>query len=437
MIKIENLKDKIILPIKKYYVGLLLFTFSTIGIMILIKNGYYNIHIADNSMRLILTLIYGGVLSIIIRSIIERIHKKTKYANLLYILIPVIMALVYLVVLHDISIITQLFKYFFLCLITIILFLIIPFIGRKEDSDYYSYRVIISLILTEICYFLLMIGIFFVIYSISILFEISIKEYLYPEISVFILGIIMPTLFLSLLPNKELERKDYPNFIKKIATYIIYPVLGVYTIILYAYFIKILFEFKWPSNMLGNLVLPYSLISIIVLYFTSKMKNSNKLTDGFIRIYPYGLIVPMIMMLVSFLLRINQYGFTEARYYSLMCFIFVMISILILKTKNKVKYILLTLSILLFISAFGPLSSFDVSKLSQEKRFEKILIKHNMLKDNTIIRNSMLSQKTKQEIWNILIYFEDNHQLSDLDVLPKDFKLDDLEETFGFSNSDF
>jgi hypothetical protein len=429
----NDIKNQILISIKKYYIALLLFIFSTVVMMITIKTNFNGV-VADNIIRLLLTSIYGAIIALVIRSIIDRASNKKLY-NLFYLLIPILMAIVYFVILNNLNTVFPILKYMTLCLLSSILFVVIPFLGREEDSDYYSYKVIISLIITGFCYFLLIFGIVMIIQSVSILFGITIKDYIYMEIAIFILGFIMPTLFLSQIPTLELERKEYPDFIKKILMYIIFPILSIYTIVLYAYFIKILVELKWPSNMLGNLVIFYSLISIVILYFVNKMRT-NKWINNFIKIYPYTLIIPMIMMLISILIRINYYGFTEARYYALMCFVFVMISIYIIKVKNKVKYIPLTLSILLFISTFGPLSAMNISKLNQEKRLEKILINNNMLEDNKIIKNTNLGEEEKKKIFNILEYFQENHGLNDIDFLPKNFDMNNMQETFGFSIND-
>ena len=87
------------------------------------------------------------------------------------------------------------------------------------------------------------------------------------------------------------------------------------------------------------------------------------------------------MMLLSFIVRISQYGFTEPRYYAVLCVIFVLRAISIIKLQKKVRVIPLALSILLLVSIFGPLSSFSVSKWSQNRRFERILTEAGMLED--------------------------------------------------------
>lgn len=426
----ETVKN-IIGSIKKYYVSLLLFAFATIGMILLIQNDYDGLPFEEVIAKLVMVLIYGAIVALVIKSIIDRMD-KIKYCNLLYFIVPILMMIVYVFMLNDINILSNILKYFILCFLTSLLFLVIPFLNKKEDSDYYSYRVIISLMFTGFCYLLLMFGIFTIMQSVSVLFEIKIQEQIYSEIAIFILGFIMPTIFVSGIPNKELERRDYPNVIKKILIYIIYPILTIYIIVLYSYFIKILVEFELPTNVLGSLIIYYALISIVILYFVNKIKNENKWNDLFVMVYPYTLIVPMFMMLVTFLIRIKQYGFTEPRYYGLLIFIFVILSIFALKEKDKVKYIPITLSILLLISIWGPLSAANVSKSSQENKLEQILNDNNMIVDNKIIKSAAISANDQNEINNIIDYFNDMHSLKDIDLLPNDFEIKDMTEVFGF-----
>lgn len=426
---INEFKNKVLFTINKYFLAIILFILSTIGIMMMIREGYYNLSLNDYEIRLTLTLLYGGILSIVIREIIDRIGDKNKIFELLYLIVPGIMIIIYFLLFKNISIDSTFLKFFILCILTALLYIVIPFLGKKEDNDYYSYKVINSLIITGISYLIVMFGIIFITYSISSLFEIHIKKYLILQVLIFILGFLMPTIFLSGIPKNKLERNNYPNFIKKILMYIILPILMIYTIILYAYFIKILIELNWPLNVLGNLVIAYSIMSILFLYFSNNFEEEKSIFYKIKKVFPYLLIIPIIMMLISFILRIKDYGITELRYFALMLFIFVIISIVIFKLKNKVKYLPLFLSILLFISTFGPLSAFNVSKISQENRLKRILIDNNILQNNKIVINNNLNNETKNEIIDIIKYLKYNYDLKDVEYLPENF---DIEDTFGF-----
>ncbi len=426
----KDIKKQIIGVFNKYYVGLILLFVTTGIMMVTIRSSYYNV-ISQSSIKLVLSLIYGSIVAILIRDILDRLSKHKLY-YLLYLFIPILISIVYFNVLTNIDTGASSLKYIMLCISTGILYFIIPFINKKKDSVNYTYKIIISMFITILCLMLLFAGISLILFSVSLLFEFNILGYIYAEIYVFLLGVIMPTLFLTMVSKIELKEEKYPNYINKIIIYIIYPILGIYTLILYSYFIKILIEFKWPVNVLGSLIIYYSLISVGVLYFTYN-KAFNKHIDKLIKIYPYTLIIPIILMLITFIIRINNYGITESRYYGILCFIFVLISILIIKITSKLKYLILTLSILLLISSFGPLSAFNLSRNSQEKRLEQVLIDNNMLIDNKIIPNSNINPKNICKIYSILNYLNNMHGFKDIEVLPKNFDMGNIEKVFGFS----
>jgi len=81
----------------------------------------------------------------------------------------------------------------------------------------------------------------------------------------------------------------------------------------------------------------------------------------------------------------------------------------------------------------GPLSSYSVSKLSQNIRFEKILEANNMISGNKAIKQSEHVSKTDREaISSILLYFQNKHKLDDLKYLPNDFEINKAKDVFGF-----
>jgi hypothetical protein len=244
----------------------------------------------------------------------------------------------------------------------------------------------------------------------------------------------MPAFFYAGIPQKGDKSDSYPKLLKILLLYIVFTLLTAYSLVLYIYFIKILFEFTLPSNLLGNLVIHYLLISIAALYFALPIESENKWSNLIFKIYPYILIPSVIMIIISFIVRINAYGITEARYYALVCAVFVILSIAtIIKMRHHAKLIPLTFSILLLIATFSPISSFNISKLSQNLRLERILTQNGMLDSGKLLPKDNLDNKTMTEISDIINYFDNNHKLSDIKLVPSDFTLNDMENTFGFS----
>jgi hypothetical protein len=135
---------------------------------------------------------------------------------------------------------------------------------------------------------------------------------------------------------------------------------------------------------------------------------------------------------------VNAYGITENRYYVIVLSLWVFGVMIYFSFAKKFKNIFLpiTLSAIMIISVLGgPLSSYSISKSSQNKRLEKMLLSNNMLQDKKIVKASSISEKDKNEISSIISYFNSNHSLKDVKYLPKDFKMDDMEKTFGFQYS--
>jgi len=55
-----------------------------------------------------------------------------------------------------------------------------------------------------------------------------------------------------------------------------------------------------------------------------------------------------------------------------------------------------------------------------------------MIKNGNLQSSANISTKDKTEVSNILSYFKNSHSLKDVKYLPKDFKLDDMNNVMGF-----
>ena len=213
------------------------------------------------------------------------------------------------------------------------------------------------------------------------------------------------------------------------------PLITVYSTILYVYFIKIIITRNWPQGLVSHLVLWYSVISVAVIFFINPILDENRWANRFKTWFPKLIIPILIMMFISMGIRIREYGITENRYFVVALGLWVFGIMLYFAFSKKLNNIIIPifLSIIAINSVFGPLSSFAISKSSQNKRLESILVKNSMLKDNKIIKVSGdIPIDDKMETGMILKYFENNHSLEDVKYLPKDFRIGDMETVFGF-----
>lgn len=388
--------------------------------------------------RIDMIIALGIPLSLCFKLIFEKkniINKLNKV--FIYIVGIGALALYYFYLLKDFSTIS-IIRYIGLNVFLYLGFLYIPWIGNKEHYENYIIKVLGSFFIAAIYSIVLYLGFSAIIFTLNRLFSMNMEGKIYYYMFLFVFVVFMPSMFLAKISynNYDFSKTEYPKALKILLLYIIIPLVTIYTAILYAYFIKILVTRNWPEGLVSHLVLWYSTIAVGIIFFIYPLVNKNKLAKIFTFWFPKIIIPLMIMMFISIGIRIREYGITENRYFVFVLGLWVLGIMIYFSTAKKLKNIIIpiSLSIIALNSVFGPLSSFSISKYSQNKRFEKILIRNNMLIDEKIVRSkTKISEKDRTETNMILSYFKDKHSLNDVKYLPKNFKIDDMEKIFGFS----
>ncbi len=317
-------------------------------------------------------------------------------------------------------------------------FIYIPKLGRDNNYEYYVIDTLSSFSLTVVYSAVLYFGLSAILFTIDQLFSIHIEGELYYYIFLFVAGVFALSMFLAKLPydNYDYSETEYPKSLRILMLYIVVPLILAYISILYAYFIKIVVTMNWPSGLISHLVLWFSAVCVGVIFLIYPMIDKDKIVQVFIRWFPKGILPILIMMFISIGLRIRQYGFTENRYFVLVLGLWVFGIFIYFCFNKKFRNIIIpiSLSIIVLNSVFGPLSSFSISRFSQNNRLKKVLVSNNMLKsDKTITPNAQISEDDKAEISMILKYFNRNYNLQDVKYVPDGFKMNDMDEVFGFS----
>ncbi len=323
--------------------------------------------------------------------------------------------------------------------IVLTLIIVVFFIQRiRIPSHYETYvlRIFNGAFTTGIYAAVLYAGISIIMFTISTLFSVNIagKFYFYSFILVSLIFAV--ALFLSKLPqyNDDTSGFRYPDSLKILLTFIVIPLISVYTFILYAYFARILFSGEWPQGLVSHLVLWYSTVSVGVIFLLTPVQAQHQISSLFRKWFPI-LIIPVLgMMFASIGLRIRQYGFTENRYLIVILGLWVTSVMIYLAVKKSQRNILIpiSLAIVVFISMFGPMSSFAVSIRSQNNRLENVLAQYEMIENGDIQPNPEIPLAAKKEISSILGYFDTMHTLNDVAILPNDFTLVNMPSVFGF-----
>lgn len=311
---------------------------------------------------------------------------------------------------------------------------------NKYKYEYFINTIVKSYFLTIAYSLILFLGASAIIFTINSLFNANIdgKYHLYTFLFVSLVFAVL--MFLSKIPkeeNKESILNHYSNNLKILITYIVIPLLCIYTLILYIYLGKILVTSNWPQGIVSHLILWYSVISIIVLIYIYPIHKENKILTLFYKIFPIVILPVYVMMFISINIRINQYGLTENRYLVVLLGIWSILSIIFISFKKKFnlsnQWITISLIIFAIISIIGPFSSFNLSNKSQNKRLYNILNENNMIQVEEIIPNKNLDHETEKKINASISYFN-QRGFKYMKYVPSDFMLKDTKTVFGFDH---
>ncbi|HHV34142.1 MAG TPA: DUF4153 domain-containing protein [Syntrophomonadaceae bacterium] len=316
-------------------------------------------------------------------------------------------------------------------------FLFIPYLPKKEQFEMYIIKVCSGFLITVIYSAVLYLGLAAILLAMDQLLGIQITEKAYFYTGLFVAFIFAPSYFLAdiPLPNQQFQQENYSKILRVLLLYIVMPLLTAYTTILYIYFIKIIVLWQWPVGLVSHLVLWYAVIVAAVLFLITPIKDEDKWANRFIKWMPKIILPILIMMFISMGIRINAYGVTENRYFVVVLGLWVSGMMLYFSFIKKRMNIVIpfTLALIALISVFGPLSSYSISTRSQNNRLQAILIRNDMLQQGKIqAAPADISGNDKNEISRKLDYFSQNHTLQQVEYLPHDFKMDDMEKVFGF-----
>lgn len=440
---IKNTGKRLLSGIKRFPEALIL---AAIAVAYGIYLNHFRQDLSNESreilMRITMILSLGVPLSLCIKVLFERIPR---IGNTLKVLIYAAgiagLALYYQFLLKDFNLV-PIARYVGISLALYLIFTFLPYFLRKENYELHIIKLLTSFIITYLYSLILYLGLIAIIFTIDKLFTANISSKVYFDIFLIVAGVFALGYFLSGIPKQEatLSVDNYPKVLKVLLLNIVMPLTLAYSLILYAYFIKILVTWNWPSGLVSNLVLWFSIISTAVIFLIYSLKNMNRWVMLYVRWTPALILPLMVMMYVSIGIRINAYGFTENRYFVVVAGLWVTGCMIYLLLRRNSRNIVITASLALIaiLSVTGPWSSFSISMLSQNMRLESVLKSNGMLKDNTIVKAAAtLKEKDKNDITGILIYFNRNHSLKDVKYLPKDFNFSKAEDVLGFKISEY
>ena len=291
-------------------------------------------------------------------------------------------------------------------IIFFLFFLLAPIIGKKDEEEKYFQSVIVDKAVTVLFSVVLFLGLTVVFLTVDGLSLIKLEGKIYVETWLFVVFVFAMIFFASKLKkvDESLEEYEIHKVFKFLIYFIVIPLITIYTGILYIYFGKMLVTRSWPQGLVSHLILWYTIFSLFIMIMVTPMIKKDPVAKVFKKYFPFASIPLLALSIVSISKRISQYGVTELRYFIVLLGIWLIFCMVSSIFKARLSVILISLIAVVYISVFSPVNNRRITIMSQNKRLERILIKHGLLKDGKLVQNSGLSENKKYEVTDVLNY---------------------------------
>ena len=310
--------------------------------------------------------------------------------------------------------------YFTLIPISIVLFLLIPILKKKENKEKYLQSVFSNFVITGIFVAVLWIGVEIILTTVNYLFFNS-GDSLFFRLTTysfwFITEVFGVSLFLSLLkkPDDNIENYEFPFIFNLLIKFVIIPLITIYTGVLYIYMARVIISMHLPKGLISHLVLWYTVFSVFVIILITPFTQKDKFFENFKKYFPYFSIPLIFASLFAVFQRTYQYGITENRYYVLISIFWLFFCMILYIRKMNITGIFISLIVCLVISVYSPLSAKNVSNFSQSQRLKRMLVKYGALKDGKISKiTQKLTNSQGSQIHTTIQYISDNSTIAKL-----------------------
>ena len=311
--------------------------------------------------------------------------------------------------------------YFFTLIpISMVLFLLIPILRKKDNREKYLQSVFSNFVTTGIFAAVLWIGIEIILATVNYLFFYS-GDSLFFRLTTysfwFIAEVFGASLFLSLLkkPNDNLENYEFPFIFNLLIKFVIIPLIIIYTGVLYIYMAKVIISMHLPKGLISHLVLWYTAFSVFIMILITPFTQKDKFFENFKKYFPYFSIPLIFASLFAVFQRTYQYGITENRYYVLISIFWLLFCMILYIRNMNVTGVFISLIICFIISVYTPLSAKNVSNFSQSQRLKRMLVKYGALKDGKISKiTQKLTNRQGSQIHTTIQYISDNSTIAKL-----------------------
>lgn len=416
----------------------LMAAFGAIAIYLNHEGGSSSIR--ETLERVLMTLVLGVLLTATLKLVCERWLTGIGYRLGALALSGLAMVAFYALIPDPI---TSLFSWRFGVTVISLMFAfsLVPFWGKDRLYPLGALKLISDGAVSVLYSIVLFAGGAAILFALEELLGVPVNSNWYGDYGILIGALFAPTHYLGSLVDSgdTIEAYGYSRVFKILIAYIIMPLLAIYTLILYLYFVRLPFIGGLPQGEVANLVMWYSAITLMVFFLSAPIKGELPIVDRFVKWMPYLMLMPLIMMFVAIGIRINAYGITVKRYFVVALGVWILINVLYRCWQQWRRRsvldaaLILSAVVVMLLSLYGPWSAYPMSIWHQNQRFEQLVTELGLWDGGAFVPNPKLTATNQQRIFDAINYFESQHSLSEIRLLPKGFNpQEDMVDTFGF-----
>lgn len=279
-------------------------------------------------------------------------------------------------------------------------------------------------VVTQLFFGLIISGVFTgaviaIVASFLYIFGIDTPMHLYEYIWEFIWFFIAPQVCCTFLSQYEDGVGEPAKMLRLILNFILSPAVIIYTVILYAYFIKIAITWDLPKGGVAWMVMGFVTVALTGRLMQYVLKEHYY--DWFYNRFSWIAIPPLIMYWIGSIYRIHLYSFTESRFYLMVAGALMTLFVLMLLWRSSRRFQLMALifGVAIIVFTYIPgISAKSIGFKCQEARLRLYISDLKLMDSQTgkfvkelnvedICKDSLLCSKYK-EVCSIIQYVRDD-----------------------------
>ena len=259
-----------------------------------------------------------------------------------------------------------------------------------------------------------------------------------------IVGFLTYAIFLGYFPifeNKEIDtdkEEAQPRFIVVLFDYILVPIIIALTLVLFTWSARVLLKgIDVSFNQLSSIATSYILVGIWLHIMVAD--HDTGITKFYRKAYPFSAILILLFEGWALIVQLSKSGLKSTEYFFILLWIFAAVSVafLIFYKKESYRKIAIIASAISLIAVLPFIGYHTLPLKMQVSRLEEMLIKEDLLVDNTLVKSDReLDLKEREDITDAVDFISYSREGEKPDWFIKDLNSDTVfEDSFGFKKA--